>query len=100
MSRENKTILREGVSLRKIDKAAAYAIIKTLNFPMTSAFIKDLKILRDRFNKDKNYSEFLEALKTFATHFGFSVEEEEEKEPESKAYSPEDLKLVCYLTLS
>lgn len=93
-------ILREGVSLRKIDKAAAYEIIKTLNFPMTSAFIKDLKILRDRFNKDKNYSEFLEALKTFATHFGSSVEEEEKKEPESKAYSPEDLKLVCYLTLS
>lgn len=93
-------MLREGVNFRKIDKAAAYEIIKILNLPMTSAFIKDLKTLRNGFDKNKNYSEFLEALKAFSTQFESSVEEEEEKESESKSYAPEDLELVCYMTLS
>ncbi|MCK4792953.1 MAG: hypothetical protein KAV87_54995, partial [Desulfobacteraceae bacterium] len=93
-------ILREGVTIRKIDKAVAYDIIKILNVPMTLAFIKDLKSFRDRFNKEKNYSEVEDSLKTFAKQFDSAVNAEDEMEPESKAYTPEDLELVCYMTLS
>jgi hypothetical protein len=93
-------ILREGVTLRKVDKASAYEIIKTLNLPMTLAFIKDLKTVRDLFNKEKNYFELQESLKIFSKQFESSVGVEEEKEPESKSYAPEDLELVCYMTLS
>ena len=93
-------ILREGVTIRKIDKAVAYDIIKILNVPMTLAFIKDLKSFRDRFKKEKNYSEVEGSLKTFARQFDSAIKAEEEMEPESKAYSPEDLELVCYMTLS
>jgi len=91
-------ILREGVTLRKVDKSLAYDIIKTLNVPMTTAFIKDLKSLRDGFNKERNYSELQDALKTFTRQFEMAAEPE--KEPEGKSYAPEDLELVCYMTLS
>jgi hypothetical protein len=93
-------ILREGVAHRKVDKVSAYDIIKILNLPMTSAFIKDLKTVRDLFNNDKNYFELQESLKVFSSQFESSVKVEEEKEPESKSYAPEDLELVCYMTLS
>ncbi|MCW7077112.1 MAG: hypothetical protein OCU18_07525 [Candidatus Syntrophoarchaeum sp.] len=93
-------ILREGVAHRKVDKASAYDIIKILNLPMTSAFIKDLKTVRDLFNNDKNYFELQESLKVFSSQFESSVKVEEEKEPESKSYAPEDLELICYMTLS
>lgn len=93
-------ILREGVSLRKLDKATAYDIVQTLNLPMTSAFIKDLKAVRELFNKEKNYFELQESLRVFSGQFELSAETEGENEIESKIYSPEDLELVCYLTLS
>ena len=93
-------ILREGVSFRKVDKATAYDIVQTLNLPMTSAFINDLKAVRELFNKEKNYFELQESLRVFSGQFELSAETEGENEIESKIYSPEDLELVCYLTLS
>ncbi len=93
-------ILREGVTLRKVDKSLAYDIIKTINAPMSTAFIKDLKSLRDGFNKERNYSELQDALKTFTRQFEMAGEPEKEEEPEGKSYAPEDLELVCYMTLS
>ena len=93
-------ILREGVAQRKVDKASAYDIIRALNLPMTSAFIKDLKTVRDLFNRDKNYFELQESLRIFSKQFESSAGVEEEKEPESKSYASEDLELVCYMTLS
>ena len=93
-------VLREAVTLRKMDKAVAYEIIKILNIPMTLAFIKDLKLIRDRFNKEKNYPELEKSLKDFAGQFDSAVKAEEEPEPETQSYAPEDLELVCYMTLS
>ncbi|MFX0201223.1 MAG: helicase-related protein [Candidatus Hodarchaeota archaeon] len=93
-------ILRDGVTQRKVDKSLAYEVIKTLNLPMTLAFIKDLKAARDRFNKGKDYNGLQESLKAFAKQFDSEGESEEVKEPEIKSYAPEDLELVCYMTLS
>lgn len=93
-------ILREGVTLRKVDKSLAYDIIKILNLPMTSAFIKDLKLVRDLFNKEKDYFELQESLKVFSKQFESNGGVEDEKEPERKSYAPEDLELVCFMTLS
>jgi hypothetical protein len=93
-------ILREGVTLRKVDKSLTYDIIKTLNVPMSTAFIKDLKPVRDLFNKEKNYFELQESLKVFSKQFESNGGVEEEKEPENKSYAPEDLELVCFMTLS
>ena len=56
--------------------------------------------LRDGFNKERNYSELQDALKTFTRQFEMAAEPEKEEEPEGKSYAPEDLELVCYLTLS
>ena len=56
--------------------------------------------MRALFNNDKNYFELQESLKVFSSQFESSVKVEEEKEPESKSYAPEDLELVCYMTLS
>jgi len=93
-------LLRDGVMQRKIDKSLAYEIIKILNLPMTLAFIKDLKTIRDLFNKQKDYGDLQESLKIFAKQFDSTGESEEEKEPEIKSYAPEDLELICYMTLS
>jgi len=93
-------ILREGVNLRKVDKSLAYSIIKILNLPMTSAFIKDLKAVRNFFNKQKDYNELQGSLQAFVKQFGLGGESEEEEESEIKSYAPEDLELVCYMTLS
>lgn len=93
-------ILREGVMQRKIDKIIAYDIIKILNLPMTSAFVKDLKTVRDLFNERKDYIELGRVLKVFAEQFGAKSEAEEEDQPAAKTYSPEDLELVCYMTLA
>lgn len=92
--------MRQGVAQRKVDKASAYDIIRALNLPMTSAFIKDLKTVRDLFNRGKNHFELQESLRIFSKQFGSSAGVDEEKEPESKSYAPEDLELVCYMTLS
>jgi len=93
-------IVREGVDRRKIDKGSAYVIIKTLNLPMTSAFVKDLKTVRDQFNQGKNYDDLARALKVFAEQFEAESESKEDEGPEAKSYSPEDLELVCYMTLT
>lgn len=93
-------LLRDGVMQRKIDKSTAYELIKTLNLPMSLAFIKDLKAVRDLFNKQKDYGDLQESLKIFAKQFDFAGEFEEEKEPEIKSYASEDLELICYMTLS
>jgi len=93
-------ILRDGVTQRKADKSLAYEVIKILNLPMTLAFIKDLKGIRDIFNKQKDYVALQKSLKTFTEQFDSISESEEEKEPEIKSYDPEDLELVCYMTLS
>ncbi|MEA2040633.1 MAG: hypothetical protein U9N82_12545 [Thermodesulfobacteriota bacterium] len=83
-----------------MDKSLAYDIIKTLNVPMSTAFIKDLKPVRDLFNKEKDYFELQESLKVFSKQFESNGGVEEEKELESKSYAPEDLELVCFMTLS
>jgi superfamily II DNA or RNA helicase len=93
-------ILRDGVTQRKVDKSLAYEVIKILNFPMTLAFIKDIMGIRDIFNKQKDYATLQKSLKTFTEKFDFISESEEEKEPKIKSYVPEDLELVCYMTLS
>jgi hypothetical protein len=67
---------------------------------MTSAFVKDLKTLRDQFNEGKDYGALAVALKVFADQFEATSEAKGEDEPETKSYSPEDLELVCYMTLS
>ena len=67
---------------------------------MTSAFIKDLKSARELFNKQKDYNELQGSLQAFVKQFDLGGESEEEEESEIKSYAPEDLELVCYMTLS
>ncbi|MBW1676113.1 MAG: helicase [Deltaproteobacteria bacterium] len=93
-------ILREGVSKRKVAKASAYGVIKILNLPMTSAFVKDLKAVRDLFKETMDYVELDRALKAFGEQFEANGEDKEEEGPETRSFSPEDLELVCYMTLS
>jgi len=85
-------ILREGVDRRKIDKGSGSVIIKILNLPMTSAFVKDLKTVRDLFNENRDYVDLDRALKVFAEQFEADSEAKEENEPDTKSYS-------CYMTL-
>ncbi|MDQ1335047.1 MAG: hypothetical protein QG552_1997, partial [Thermodesulfobacteriota bacterium] len=55
---------------------------------------------RDQFNQGKNYDDLARALKVFAEQFEAESESKEDEGPEAKSYSPEDLELVCYMTLT
>jgi hypothetical protein len=67
---------------------------------MTFGFVKELKGMRDQFNQGKNHDELARALKVFAEQFEAESEGKEDEGPEAKSYSPEDLDLVCYMTLT
>jgi hypothetical protein len=78
--------------LTQVAPSDGYPVIKYFTFMKKVSF-------KACWGKLCRFSTMLE-LKGFAYERRGNNPDEEEKEPESKSYAPEDLELVCYMTLS
>jgi SNF2 family DNA or RNA helicase len=100
IQRDLAQIVRAGWSNPGIERTQAQAIFAALRTPLPAAFLKDLRAIAARYQRDNDYALLLALLQKLFDEFQLTGISTSTLRPESEPLTRNDLELVCWMLIA